>query len=56
MRDVVAAAGPFTIDYLEAVDARTLEPMDPLCGTVLLAGAIRIGSVRLIDNLVVEVV
>jgi pantoate--beta-alanine ligase len=55
MREVVAAAGPFAIDYLEAVNARTLEPMDPLCGTVLLIGAIRVGSVRLIDNLVVEV-
>jgi len=55
MREVVAAAGPFAIDYLETVDARTLEPMDPLCGTVLVAGAIRIGTVRLIDNLVVEV-
>jgi pantoate--beta-alanine ligase len=55
MREVVAATGPFAIDYLEAVEARTLEPMNPLCGTVLLVGAIRIGSVRLIDNLVIEV-
>jgi pantoate--beta-alanine ligase len=56
MREVVAAAGPFAIDYLEAVDARTLEPAGSLRGTVLLVGAIRMGSVRLIDSLVVEIV
>jgi pantoate--beta-alanine ligase len=55
MRDVVLAAGPVVIDYMEAVDAHTLEPTDGLAGTVLLAGAIRIGTTRLIDNLVVEV-
>jgi pantoate--beta-alanine ligase len=55
MQDVVAAAGPFAIEYLEAVDARTLEPMEELAGKVLLAGAIRVGSTRLIDSLVVEV-
>lgn len=55
MRDVVLAAGPVTIDYIEAVDAHSLEATEELTGTVLLAGAIRIGSTRLIDNLVVEV-
>lgn len=55
MRDVVLAAGPFATDYLEAVDAQTLQPMEELAGTVLLAGAIRIGATRLIDNLLVDV-
>ncbi len=55
MRDVVGAAGVSQVDYLEPVDARTLEGLDRLDGTVLLAGAIRIGTVRLIDNLLVEV-
>ncbi len=55
MRDVVLAAGPVVIDYLEAADAHTLAAMNELAGTVLLAGAIRIGTTRLIDNLVVEV-
>ncbi len=55
MHRVVEAAGPSRIDYLEPVDARTLESTDPLHGTVLLAGAIRIGTIRLIDNLLVQV-
>lgn len=42
------------IDYLVVVDGDTLEPADPPHGTVLLAGAVRIGRTRLIDNLRVE--
>lgn len=54
MRDVILAAGAVRIDYLEAVDTRTLEAIDEVHGTVLLAGAIGLGTVRLIDNLVVD--
>jgi pantoate--beta-alanine ligase len=54
MRDVIQAAGPFAIDYLEVVDTQTLEAVELVTGTVLLAGAIRVGTVRLIDNLLVE--
>ncbi len=43
------------IEYVEVVDADTLtslicEPVSPLTGNVLLAVAVRFGSVRLIDN------
>lgn len=55
MRDVVRSAGPFSIDYLEAVDPGTLEAIDEVRGRVLLAGAIRVGTVRLIDNMIVDV-
>ena len=43
------------VEYVEVVDADTLsslicEPVSPLTGNVLLAVAVRFGSVRLIDN------
>jgi len=48
-------AGPETvIDYVVVVNADTLEPADSPEGLLLLAGAVRIGKTRLIDNLLVE--
>ena len=38
------------LDYLEALDAVELQPVESLDGETLLAGAIRVGSTRLIDN------
>ena len=43
------------VDYLEAVDARTLAPVDPLAGEVRLLGAVRFGRARLLDNVGVTV-
>lgn len=43
------------IDYLVCCDAETLEPVTRVQGKVVLAGALRIGSIRLIDNLIVPV-
>jgi pantoate--beta-alanine ligase len=43
------------IDYIEAVDASTLEMLDELKGEVLIALAVRIGSTRLIDNIKLKV-
>ncbi|GAG12179.1 unnamed protein product, partial [marine sediment metagenome] len=54
MRKVVQAAGPCQIDYLEAVDADTLEPISEVQARTLLLGAIRLDGIRLIDNIVVE--
>ncbi len=45
----------FDVEYAEAVDARTLLPVDMLEGVVLLAAAGRIGNTRLIDNIVLRV-
>jgi len=41
-------------DYVELVDADTLEPVTRLRGVCLALLAVRIGAVRLIDNLLIE--
>ncbi|HOM02811.1 MAG TPA: pantoate--beta-alanine ligase [Acetivibrio sp.] len=43
------------IDYVEVVNADTLESIDEIKGKVLIALAVRFGSTRLIDNIIVEV-
>ncbi|WP_024821269.1 pantoate--beta-alanine ligase [Aminobacterium mobile] len=43
------------IDYIEIVDCGDLEAVDPLQGKVLIALAVRFGSTRLIDNVVVDI-
>ena len=43
------------IQYVSIVDAESLQPIDPVAGKVLMAVAVRIGSTRLIDNIVVDV-
>ncbi len=40
------------IDYVELVDAETLEPVDTIKGQILAATAVYIGKTRLIDNFV----
>ncbi|TKJ39824.1 pantoate--beta-alanine ligase [candidate division LCP-89 bacterium B3_LCP] len=42
------------IDYIEVVDAQTLEPIDKIERPALLAGAIWLGKARLIDNIIIE--
>jgi pantoate--beta-alanine ligase len=42
------------LDYVEVVDAKTLEPVTRLRGDCLALLAVRIGAVRLIDNLLIE--
>jgi len=43
-------AARFQIDYVEAVDARTMRRADRISPGVALAAAVRLGSTRLIDN------
>ena len=42
------------IDYVSAVDGVTMDPVDQIAGTVLVAMAVYIGKTRLIDNFIVE--
>ncbi len=51
MVQVVKTEPTLTIDYLSVCDPYTLEPLSDVRSRVVLLGAVRIGSVRLIDNL-----
>ena len=51
MARVVKKEPALTIDYLAVCDPYTLEPLSVVTSRVVLLGAVRIGSVRLIDNL-----
>jgi pantoate--beta-alanine ligase len=50
VRSVLEAEPLARIDYVEAVDTETLEPVAEVRGEVLLALAVFLGSTRLIDN------
>lgn len=54
MRAVIAAHADIKVDYLSLVDPQMLESVALPSPRVLIAGAIRLGEVRLIDNLLVE--
>jgi pantoate--beta-alanine ligase len=41
------------VDYVEVVDAATLEPVDQLTGDTLVALAAFVGKARLIDNVTI---
>jgi pantoate--beta-alanine ligase len=55
IRALVEAEPLARIDYIEAVDPSTLEPVAELHGDVLIALAVFVGSTRLIDNIRVQV-
>ena len=55
MAQVVTQKPTISIDYLAVSDPFTLEPVSLVASKVVLLGAIRLGSVRLIDNLLVAV-
>ena len=56
MRNVLRTAPSIEIEYLSIVDAETMEAVEHISGRVLAAVAARIGSTRLIDNIVVDCV
>jgi pantoate--beta-alanine ligase len=54
MKNVVLSVPEVHVDYLEVVDAETLEPLEKVDRRTLLAGALWLGKARLIDNIIVE--
>ena len=54
MREALRTVQLAEPDYVELVDAETLEPVTRLRGVCLALLAVRIGAVRLIDNLLIE--
>lgn len=55
MRNCMADEPRARIDYLAVCDPRTLEPLSRVQQQAVLLGAIRLGAVRLIDNVMVRV-
>jgi len=49
-REVFAAEPAVRLDYLETVNAESLDPVEEVCGGTLVAVAAYVGSTRLIDN------
>ena len=54
MEEHLAAAPMFRIDYLAIVDALSLQPMQKISSSTLIAAAIFLGKTRLIDNRLLE--
>ena len=54
MLAVLNQAPSITIEYIEIVDADTMQKLNPITGQALIAIAAKIGSARLIDNIVVD--
>jgi hypothetical protein len=57
MRRVLAEEPSAEVEYAEVVDADTFRPLErlPLAGRIVLPLAARVGGVRLIDNLHLDV-
>ena len=54
MRNHIAEHSSMSVNYLAVCHAKTLEPLTMVKGRVVLLGAIRLGKVRLIDNILVR--
>ena len=54
MRKILGGEPAIRIDYLAICDPHTLEPLDKIDRQTVILGAIRLGAVRLIDNVVAK--
>jgi len=54
MRQTIEQAPTIHVEYLAVCDPDSLEPLSVVAAHAVLLGAIRIGSIRLIDNLMVK--
>jgi pantoate--beta-alanine ligase len=55
MKKILKQVPSIKIEYISIVDAETLQELDKITGRVLIAAAIKIGSTRLIDNILLDV-
>ena len=51
--EMLSAVPEIQVEYFEAVDPQTFEPVEKMAGTVRIVTAVRLGDVRLIDNVLV---
>ena len=54
MRTLINDSKLFKIQYIEAVNAETMQPLQRISGHVMIAVAAYLGSTRLIDNILVR--
>jgi pantoate--beta-alanine ligase len=54
MRQTIEQAPTIHVEYLAVCDPDSLEPLSVVAARAVLLGAVRIGSIRLIDNLLVK--
>ncbi len=54
MREILQQVPSMEIEYVSIVDAETLETIEKIAGQALVAVAVRLGSTRLIDNILVD--
>ncbi len=54
MRQTIEQAPAIHVEYLAVCDQDSLEPLPIITARAVLLGAVRIGSIRLIDNLLVK--
>jgi pantoate--beta-alanine ligase len=54
MRQTIEQAPTIHVEYLAVCDQDNLEPLSVVADRAVLLGAVRIGSIRLIDNLLVK--
>jgi len=53
--EIVESEPLANIDYIEVLNAKDFSPIDALRGSVIIAMAVKFGSTRLIDNIIMEV-
>jgi pantoate--beta-alanine ligase len=54
MEKKVGSNSDVHVEYLAICDSKNLEPLTQVRGTVVILGAVRLGNIRLIDNLLVR--
>ena len=54
MRQAIEQAPTVHVEYLAICDPDSLEPLSVVVARAVLLGAVQIGSIRLIDNLLVK--
>jgi pantoate--beta-alanine ligase len=54
MRKILNRAAAIKVEYINIVDAETLQPAARIAGKILIAAAVKIGTTRLIDNILID--
>jgi pantoate--beta-alanine ligase len=54
MKKILSRSELLQPEYVEIVNAETLQPINPVIGLALIALAARLGSARLIDNILID--